>query len=101
MQLRSSARRARGLTLCATLMLWAALPPLTAQGPACAVTGGNRNGNYMVAGVVGDLNYRGTLTLDAYAPPGVSRPAAILIHGRLGDKSTHLTQLFDVLEHAG
>jgi acetyl esterase/lipase len=41
------------------------------------------------------------MTLDAYAPAGKRRPAAILIHGRQGDKSTHLTQLFEVLDRAG
>lgn len=55
----------------------------------------------MVPGARGDLKYRGTMTLDAYAPPGKPRPVALLIHGSQGDKSTHLTQLFDVLEHAG
>jgi alpha-L-fucosidase 2 len=48
-----------------------------------------------------DLKYRGDMTLDAYAPPGVPRRAAILIHGSQGDKSTHLTQVFEVLKRAG
>jgi alpha-L-fucosidase 2 len=55
----------------------------------------------MVPGVSGDLKYHGEMTLDAYAPPGTPQPVAILIHGRQGDKSTHLTQLFDVLVRAG
>jgi alpha-L-fucosidase 2 len=55
----------------------------------------------MVPGVMSEIRYRGPMTLDAYAPPGARRPAAILIHGAQGDKSTHLTQLFDVLDRAG
>ena len=41
------------------------------------------------------------MALDAYAPAGEARPAAILIHGGAGNKSTHLTQLFEPLERAG
>jgi acetyl esterase/lipase len=74
---------------------------LGAYDKACSAPAGNPAGNYMVPGAAGDLKYRGELTLDAYAPPGAPRPAAVLIHGRQGDKSTHLTQLFDVLERAG
>src|SRR5579862_331306 len=55
----------------------------------------------MVPGSIGGIAYRGKVTLDAYAPPGERRPAAILIHGAQGDKSTHLTQLFEVLDRAG
>lgn len=75
--------------------------PLTANDTSCPAPGGNPAGNYMVPGVAGDVKYRGEMTLDAYAPPGKPRPAAILIHGSQGDKSTHLTQLFDVLSRAG
>ena len=72
-----------------------------ADDSSCALHGGNPAGNYMVPGVIGDLRYAGEMSLDAYAPAGAPRPAAVLIHGSQGDKSTHLTQLFEVLERAG
>lgn len=55
----------------------------------------------MVPDALGDVKYRAEMALDAYAPAGEPRPAAILIHGGSGDKSTHLTQLFNVLDRAG
>jgi alpha-L-fucosidase 2 len=55
----------------------------------------------MIAGSLGDVEYGGGMTLDAYAPEGKPRPFAVLIHGGSGDKSTHMTQLFAVLERAG
>ena len=75
--------------------------PSQARVAACPAAVGDPSGNYLVPGVLGDVKYRETLALDAYAPPGEARPAALLIHGSLGDKSTHLTQLFEVLERAG
>jgi acetyl esterase len=72
-----------------------------ARETGCPVEPGNPEGSYMVPGAVSDLKYRGEMTLDAYAPPGTPRRAAILVHGSQGDKSTHVTQLFEVLEHAG
>ena len=58
-------------------------------------------GNYIVPGVLGDVGYGRGLTLDAHAPPGDPRPAAVIIHGSQGNKRTHLTQLFDVIDRAG
>jgi acetyl esterase len=74
---------------------------LSASGAACPAATGDPAGNYMVAGAIGNVKYSGSLTLDAYAPAGLPRPAAVLIHGGQGNKSTHLTQLFEVLEQAG
>jgi acetyl esterase len=74
---------------------------LKASDRACPAPVGDPAGNYMVPGAIGNVKYSGGLTLDAYAPAGAPRPAALLIHGSQGDKSTHLTQLFDVLEHTG
>ena len=86
-------------------MLWtcaaASWMPLSVYAASCPVANGDPDGNYMVPGAVGNLKYRGDVTLDAYAPLGARRPAAILVHGSQGDKSTHLTQLFEVLERAG
>ncbi len=47
------------------------------------------------------MAYRGDLTLDAYAPAGEPRPAAVLIHGSRGNKLTYVTQLFELLARAG
>src|ERR1700756_39956 len=58
-------------------------------------------GNYITPGVLGDVVYHDGLTLDAYAPEGPPRPAAVVIHGSYGDKRTHLTQLFEPLGRAG
>jgi len=57
--------------------------------------------NYFIEGVTADIEYRPGLTLDAYAPRGRRSPAAILLHGSSGDKSTHITQLFPLLKSAG
>jgi acetyl esterase len=67
----------------------------------CPPARGDPAGNYMAPGVVSDVRYRAEVTLDAFAPNGPARPFAVLTHGSSGDKSTHLTQLFAVLERAG
>ncbi len=72
-----------------------------ADNTGCAIAPDNPAGSYVVPGAVSDLKYRDDMTLDAYSPSGTPRRAAILIHGSQGDKSTHLTQLFAVLERAG
>jgi len=74
---------------------------VSAAEAGCPAGTGDPAGNYMVPGVLGNVKYRGEMTLDAYAPAGKARPAALLIHGASGDKRTHLTQLFKVLERAG
>jgi len=76
-------------------------PPLKAGDAACPAASGDPAGNYITPGTIGRIRYHGDMTLDAYAPAGDPRPAALLIHGAQGDQSTHLTQLFDVLERAG
>ncbi len=58
-------------------------------------------GSYILPGIVSDVVYSGDLTLDAYAPAGEPRPAAIIIHGHQGSKITHVTQLFEPLARAG
>jgi acetyl esterase len=58
-------------------------------------------GNYITPGARRDVAYQDGLTLDAYAPDGPPRPAAVIIHGSYGNKRTHLTQLFEPLSRAG
>src|SRR5215831_16920947 len=81
------------------LLLAAANFAIAAQ--TCPPAIGDPSGNYMTAGSLGDIEYSNGMNLDAYAPEGKPRPFAVLIHGSSGDKSTHMTQLFAVLEHAG
>src|SRR5213594_3003731 len=57
--------------------------------------------HYVIPGALRDVTFHDQLTLDAYAPAGEPRPAAIIIHGSQGSKSTHITQLFEVLDRAG
>ena len=58
-------------------------------------------GNYLLPGVLGDVPYSNNLTMDAYAPEGQPRPAAVIIHGYDDDKRTHITPLFELLDRAG
>jgi acetyl esterase len=73
---------------------------LVAASKPSAVNSSNRH-PYFLEGVQADLEYRHGLTLDAFAPAGERRPAAIIVHGGSGDKSTHITQLLPLLSHAG
>src|SRR3989442_15182029 len=57
--------------------------------------------HYVAPGALRDVTYHDQLALDAYAPAGEPRPAAVIIHGSQGNKSTHVTQLFEVLARAG
>src|ERR1051326_1034664 len=91
--------RTRVLRMCASVITWAT--SLGAYQASCPAPVGNPAGNYLVPGSLGDVPYRAGVTLDAYAPAGESRPAAVLVHGSQGDKSTHMTQLFEVLDRAG
>jgi acetyl esterase len=58
-------------------------------------------GNYVIPGVLGDVAYGRVLSLDAYAPAGEPRPAAVILHGSSGNRSTHVDQLFPLLDKAG
>ena len=57
--------------------------------------------NFMLPGARSNLVYELGYSLDAYAPAGDPRPAAVIIHGRSGSKSTHVNQLFPLLDKAG
>jgi acetyl esterase len=57
--------------------------------------------NFLVPGARSNLAYESGYSLDAYAPPGEPRPAAVIIHGSSGSKSTHVDQLFPLLDKAG
>ena len=79
----------------------ACVTSLHAAPATCPAPAGDPAGNYIVPGSLSGVKYRGSIALDAYASPGVRRPAAVLIHGDQGDRATHLTQLFEILDRAG
>jgi alpha-L-fucosidase 2 len=58
-------------------------------------------GNFILPGARSNLAYETAYSLDAYAPAGEPRPAAVIIHGSSGSKSTHVDQLFPLLDKAG
>src|SRR5579864_1608893 len=75
---------------------------LSARSQGCSkVATGDPAGNYIVPGVLGNVVYHDGLTLDAYAPEGPARPAAVIVHGSYWHKRTHMTQLFEPLTRAG
>jgi acetyl esterase len=47
------------------------------------------------------INYGSGQQLDAFAPAGNPRPAAIIIHGISGNRRTHINQVLKVVEEAG
>ena len=47
------------------------------------------------------VNYGSGQLLDAYVPAGDASPTAIVIHGRSGNRRTHINQILEVLEKAG
>lgn len=57
--------------------------------------------SYLIPGAVNGITYRQGQALDAYAPQGTPRPAAIVIHGSHGNSQTHVDQLLEVLTRAG
>src|SRR5438046_10109583 len=57
--------------------------------------------HYIIPGALRDVIYHNQLALDAYAPAGEPRPAAVTIHGSQGNKNTHVTQLLHVLASGG
>lgn len=70
-------------------------------GSCPALVIGNPDGNYIVPGSVGDIRYQAGLTMDAYAPPGNPRPAAVVIRGSRGDKRGYVTSVYEQLARDG
>ncbi|MGO8788860.1 MAG: alpha/beta hydrolase fold domain-containing protein [Terriglobia bacterium] len=79
------------------LALAAALGASTCSAPLAPTP----EGNFILPGVRSDLAYDSRHSLDAYAPAGEPRPAAVIVHGSSGNKSTHVDQLFSLLDKAG
>lgn len=76
--------------------------PLLATAQTCPPpAAGNPDGNYVVPGSVGDIPYRPGLALDAYAPPGPPRPAALLIRGSHGNRRGYVTSVYEQLARDG
>lgn len=76
-------------------------PRAVAQGGACPPAVGDPEGNYIIPGSLGGIVYREGLALDAYAPAGEPRPAAVVIHGSQGDRRGFVTRLYEQLTRAG
>ena len=74
---------------------------LNGQGTCAPAAGSGRESNFILPEVLSDVAYEPGYSLDAYAPAGEPRPAAVLIHGGSGNRSTHLEQLFPLLDRAG
>src|SRR5579862_1063830 len=72
-----------------------------AQGNCPAPVVGNADGNYIVPGSRADIAYANGLNMDAYAPAGDPRPAALVIHGSRGDKRGYITSIYEQLARDG
>ncbi|HEY6290709.1 MAG TPA: hypothetical protein VI455_03995 [Terriglobia bacterium] len=60
-----------------------------------------RSRNLIIPQALGDVAYGSRYAIDAYAPAGDPRPAAVIIHGSSGSRSTRVDQLFTSLDEAG
>jgi len=78
-----------------------AIALVTGSGTCPAPAAQGQAENYILPGARSNLVYSPAYSLDAYAPPGEPRPAAVIVHGSSGSKSTHVNQLFPVLAKAG
>jgi hypothetical protein len=76
-------------------------PVKPAAGGCPAISVGNPHGNYIVPGSLGDIRYKNGLTMDAFAPKGEPRPAAVIIHGSRGNKRGFVTRLHEHAIKAG
>src|SRR5438876_2230378 len=85
---------------CFSLIMACCFWGVPAAKATCSGLESNVAANYFLEGVQPNIEYKNGLKLNAYAPAGARRPAALLIHGSCGDKSTHLTQLFPLLANA-
>ena len=77
--------------------------PAAAQ-PCPALKVRNPDGNYIVAGVRGDIRYFGDLALDAFVQPGSMRPSIVIVHGggyTSGSRVAHVGQILETLTAAG
>jgi alpha-L-fucosidase 2 len=77
--------------------------PAFAQ-PCPALRVGNPDGNYVVPGVLGNIEYSRGLALDAYVQrDGNRRPSVLVIHGgrwTSGSRSAHVGQILELLTRA-
>jgi alpha-L-fucosidase 2 len=96
-----------GAKICLLFLSLLTAHPALAQsqarpGAACpAISVGNPQGNYITPGSLGDIPYKGRLTMDVYAPQGDPRPAAVIIHGSRGNKRGFVTRLYEQAAKAG
>lgn len=84
----------------AALFVSGCLVAALAQQPGCAAPRPS-GPSYLIPGAVNGIVYQPGQTLDAYAPSGAARPAAIVIHGSHANSQTQVDQLLEVLAQAG
>jgi len=96
-----TAGRLTSFLACLTLICFVSTlaPCASAASPGCSVPIA-AGPSYIIPGALNGIVYHADLTLDAYAPPGKPRPAAIVIHGSHGNSRTHIDQLLEVLTRA-
>jgi len=78
-----------------------AIPLFPAAKTCPAPVAGNPDGNYVVPGSLGDIPYKPGLALDAYAPAGPPRPAALVIRGSRGNRRGYVTSVYEQLTRDG
>lgn len=84
------------------LSLLAFAVPLLVEAQACTPPPAQgQHGDFILPGAVSGLSYEPAYLLDAYAPAGEPRPAAVIIHGSSGNRTTDVDQLFPLLANAG
>jgi acetyl esterase len=81
--------------------LFAFVLPLLVGAQSCAPPVQGPYGDFILPGVISGVSYEPGYSLDAYAPWGEPRPAAVIIHGSSGNRNTHVDQLFPLLANAG
>ena len=87
-----------GIVLLVPMALCPALTMAQSAGCSAPTAAGP---SYIIPGALNGIVYGPGETLDAYAPPGKPRPAAIVIHGSHGSSQTHIDQVLEVLTRAG
>ena len=71
------------------------------SGQCSPAVGGDRDGDYIIAGTVADVPYANSQTMNVYAPSGEPRPAAIVIRGHHGPQFNYVTKLYEQLTRDG
>ena len=86
----------------AGLAILAAVSAVSSAAAQCPpATGGDPDGDYIIAGTRAGVPYANGLTMDVYTPAGPPRPAALVIRGRQGDHYDFITKVYEALTRSG